>query len=121
MPRRKLPSVALGAQPSARAGDPLSLEEMDSAVPDLMATSSQVSLGEVLPEHIPSIVQVSHSLSPPAVSKTLDTASSSPSPQSRAPPRVDPVNLPDEVLQLQGEMNTALEQLLMTKATLNSH
>ena len=36
-------------------------------------------------------------------------------------PRADPTDLPDEVLWLQGEMKVALEQLLMTKATLNSH
>ena len=69
MPRRKLLSVALGALPSSRAEDPLDLEGMDLAIPDPMATSSQVSLGEVMPEHVPSIVQISHSPSPPAISK----------------------------------------------------
>ena len=66
MPRRKLPSVALGAPPSTRAEDPLSLEGMDSAISTLMATSSKVSQGEVTPGHIPSIIQVSHSPSPPS-------------------------------------------------------
>ena len=36
-------------------------------------------------------------------------------------PGANPADLYDEVLQLQGEMNMALEWLLMTKATLNSH
>ena len=101
--------------PYARAEDPLGLEGMDLAVPDLMATSSLASLGEVMPEHIPSIVQVSHSPSPSAISKTLDVASI-----SLGPPMADPPNLLDEVLWLQREMNKALEWLLMAKATLNS-
>ena len=120
MPRRKPPSVALGALPSTRAEDPLGLEEMDLAVPDLMATSSQVSLAEVMPGHIPSIIWVSHSPSPHAIAKTQDATSISPSPQSQAPPRANPTDLPNEVLQLQGKMNVALEQLLTAKATLNS-
>ena len=41
MPGRKPPSVAFGALPSTRAADSLSLEGTDSAIPDLMATSSQ--------------------------------------------------------------------------------
>ena len=36
-------------------------------------------------------------------------------------PRVDPARLPDEVLQLKGQMNTALEWLLTTRATMDSH
>ena len=82
MPKGKLPSVALGAPFSTRAEDPLSLEGMDSAIPDPMPISLQASLGEVMLEHIPSTVQVSHLPSPCAVSKTLDAASIPPSPQS---------------------------------------
>ena len=121
MPRRKLPSAALGVLPSTRAEDPLSLEGMDLAIPTLMATSCQASPNEVMPEHIPSIIQVSHPPSLPAVSKTLGAASISPSPQCQAPLRADPTDLHDEVLQMQGEMNMALEWLLMTKDTLNFH
>ena len=120
MPRRKPPSVALGALPSTRVEDPLGLEGMDSATPDPMATSSQASLGEVMLEHAPNIVQGNHSPSQPTISKTPDMASISPSPQSW-PPRASPTGLTNEVLWLQREMNAALEQLLTTRATLNSH
>ena len=92
---------------------------MDLVSPDPIATSWQASLGEVMPQHIPSTVQVSHSPSLHAMSKTLDVASISPV-HSLGPPRADPADLPDEVLWLQGEMYAALEQLLMTKANLNS-
>ena len=80
--KRKLPSAALGDLPSTRAEDPLGLEGMDLAVPDLMDTSSQASPAKVMLQHIPSTVWVSHSPSPHAMSKTLDVASISPCPQS---------------------------------------
>ena len=102
MPRRKLPSVTLGAPPSARTEDPLSPEGMELPVPDPMATSSQASLGEVMSEHIPSTVEVSHSPSPPAVSKTLDVASISPSPQSWAPPGLIQLTWPMRCFDCQG-------------------
>ena len=41
-PGRKPPLAALGALPSTRAEDPLGLEGMDSAIPGLMGTSTQV-------------------------------------------------------------------------------
>ena len=47
-------------------------------------------------------------------------ASIFPIPQPQAPPRVGPAGLPDEVLQLQGQVNTALEWLLTTRATMDS-
>ena len=53
--------------------------------------------------------------------KPLEVASISCTPQSQAPPRANPADLSGEVLQLQGEMSMALEQLLMTKATMDSH
>ena len=59
MPGRKL--LSADAPLSTRAEDPLGLEGMELAIPDPMATSSQVSPGEVTPEHAPNIVQVSHS------------------------------------------------------------
>ena len=86
MSGRKLSSVALGALPSTRVEDLLSFVGMESAIPDPMATSSQVSMGEITPEHASNIIQVSHSPSQPTVSKTLDAASISPIPQFQAPP-----------------------------------
>ena len=93
MPRRKSPSVALGAQPSTRVDDPLSLQGNDLATPDPMATYSWESLGEAMPEHVPNIIQVSHSPSLPTVSKTLDMASMSPIPVSIPPGLVQPACL----------------------------
>ena len=98
MSGRKPPSAALGAVPSPRAEDPLGLEGTDSAIPYLMATSSQASPHAVMPENIPNIIQVSHSSPLHTVLKTLKAASISPTPQSQAPPRADPADLSDEVL-----------------------
>ena len=120
MPGRKAPSATLGAPLSSRADDPLGLEGMDSAIPDPMATSSQAYPHVAKPESIPSIIQVSHSPSLPTMMKTPKAASISPTPQSQAPPRANPADLSNEVLWLQGGMNVALEQLLMTKATMDS-
>ena len=44
-----------------------------------------------------------------------------PHPTAPGSPRVDPARLPEEVLQLQGQMNVALEWLLTTRATMDSH
>ena len=85
MPGRKLPSVVLGAPPSTRPEDLLSLEGMDSAIPDLMAISSQASPHAVMPENIPSIVHVNHLPPPPTMLKTPEVVSISPTPQSQAP------------------------------------
>ena len=113
--------MELEALPSTRAEDPLGLKGMDLAIHDVMATCLQVSPYAVMPENIPSITQVSHSPSPPTMPRSLEVASTSPTPQLQAPSRADPANKGYEVFQLQGEMNTALEQLLMTKATMDSH
>ena len=120
MPGRKPPSVTLGAPLSTRAADPLSLEGTDLAIPDLMATSSQASPHAFIPENIPSIIQVSHSPSPPTMQKTQEVASISPTPQSQASPRAIPADPAHEVLWLQGEMNAASDWLPMTKATMDS-
>ena len=85
-----------------------------------MATSSQASLGEVMPEHVTNIVQVSHSPSPPTVLKTPECGQHLSQSKVSSPPRADSTCLPNEVVWLQGEMNVALEWLLMTKATLKS-
>ena len=90
MPGRKPSSAALGNPPSTTAEDPLGLKGTDSAILNLMATSSQASPHAVMPENIPSIIQVSHSSSPG--SQHL------PTPQSQAPPRTNPADLSDEVL-----------------------
>ena len=74
-----------------------------------------------MPGNIPSIVQVSHSPSLHTMLRGLEAASILPTPQFQTSSRADPANLTDEVLQLQGEMNVALELLLMTKATMDSH
>ena len=116
MPRRKPPSA-----PSTKVEDPLGLEGMDSATPDPMATSSQASPDEASSEHAPNTIQASHSSSLPAASKMPDVASISPDIQSRFPHRASPTSLPDEVLQLQGVMNEALEEPLTTRTILNSH
>ena len=123
MPGRKPPSVALGALPSTRAADPLSLEGTDSAIPDLMATSSQAS--PCLWSHqknIPSIIQVSHSPSLPTVQKTLEVASIYPTPQSQAPPQGYsswPVRW--GALTARGDEHGLGVAARMTKATMDSH
>ena len=86
MPGRKPPSAALGVLPSTRAEDPVSWKGTDTAIPDLMATSSQAFPCAVTQKNIPSIIQVSHSPSPSTVPKTPEMASISPTPQSQAPP-----------------------------------
>ena len=85
MPGRQPSSLALGAPPSTRTEGPLGLEGMDSPIPDPMATSSQASQGEVMPEHAPNIVQVSHSPSLPTILKNSRCGQHLPSPQSQAP------------------------------------
>ena len=86
-----------------------------------MANPTQASQQVVTPEDNPSITHISHSPSLPIVPKTLEAASISSIPQSQASPRFGPANLPDKVLQLQGQMTAALEQLLTTKASIDSH
>ena len=86
------------ASPSTRVEDPLSLKGTDFAIHDPMATSLQASPHVVMPENIPSIVQVSHTPSLPTMLRSLEAASISPSPQSQIPSRADPADLIDEVL-----------------------
>ena len=120
MPKRKLPSVALGALPSTRAGDPLSLEGMDSAVPEAMAISSQaLSRWWSTLEHATNTIWVSLSHSPPVASENSRC--------SQHLPLVHSLNFPPGPVQpaylmrcfdLQGVMNEDLEQLLMTRVYL---
>ena len=114
-----LNSMELEAPPSTRAEDPLSPKGTDSAICDPMATSSQASPCVVMLENIPSIIQVSHSPSPlpcwevwrwPA--SPLSTVSDFLQGQSNQPDRWGALTA--------REMNTALKQLFMTKATMDS-
>ena len=84
-----------------------------------MASPTQASLQVVTPEDVPSIAHISHSPSLPTMPKILEAASTFSIPQLQAPPRVDPARLPEDVLQLQGQMNVALEWLLATRATMD--
>ena len=68
------------------------------AVPGQIATSTQVSPQAAMPGDVSSVVHVSHSLSLPTVPKTLEMTSISPIPQSQAPHKVRPADLPDKVL-----------------------
>ena len=94
---------------------------MDLAIPGLTGTSTQASPQVAMPGDITSVAHVSHSPSLPAMPKTLEVASISPIPQSQAPTIVRPTDLPDAVLWVQGLMNMALESLLTTRASIDSH
>ena len=111
--------MALDAPPSTRVEDPLSLEGMDSATPDAMATYSQASPCEAMPEHTPNTIQVSHSPSLPVASKTLDVASISPCASLDFPSGLVQPAYQMRCFDCKGGVNKALEQLLMTRATLN--
>ena len=81
----------------------------------------QVSLGNATPRDSSAIVQVSHSPSLATASKSPGAASTPSDHQSQALARAGPSNIPQEVAQLQKEMNVALGQLLTTKFALDSH
>ena len=78
------------------------------------------SLGKVTPEHTPTLSK-SVTPHPQLPYQKLQTWPASPPVHSVKHPRHNPTCLSDEMLQLQGEMNAALEWLLTIKATLNSH
>ena len=66
MPRRQLPSVALGVPPSTReTEDPFRLEGMDSAIPAPMASLIQTSMQAAMLGDTPSFTHVTHCSSPP--------------------------------------------------------
>ena len=83
-----LSSAEPEALPSTRAEDPLGLKGTDSAIPDPMATSSQVSPHAVMPENIPSILQVSHFSSLPNVPNLQRWPASLPLHSLRLPPEL---------------------------------
>ena len=97
-PRRKLPSMALGAPPPTRVEDPLGLEGADSSAAELLPTSSQALQHMAMPDDIPTTVLISHSPFPPPASKTLTVASIPSTPQSGTHPRADQGTLSKEVL-----------------------
>ena len=122
MLKRELPSAALGAQPPSKVTQgPPGLNEKCPDIHALTASLTHASPWAVMPEDIPSITDISHSPSPPTMPKIPEVTSTFPIPQPQVLPRVDPARLPDEVLQLQWQMNVALEQLLTTRATRDSH
>ena len=110
-------SVTLGAPSLIGSEDPFSKERADSAAPEPMATSSQVSLWVAT---IDNTIPISHF---PSLTPTLET------------PKVDGVpttlqsdthlgatsgTLSDEVLWIQGEMNTAMGWLLTTRSSMDA-
>ena len=121
IPGRKLPSATLGVPPPTGVEYPLSLEGVDSAMPKLMATSSQALQHMAMPGDILITIPISNSPSLPPVSKTPTVASIPSAPSSEDCPRADPGTLSEEVLQLQREMNAAMGQLLTTRASMDSH
>ena len=80
-----LNGLELEAPPPTRAKDSLNLKGMDLTICDLVATSLQASWHVVMPENIHSIVQVSHSASPPTMLRSLEVTSISLTPQSQTP------------------------------------
>ena len=100
---------------------PLGLEGADSPTPKPLATSSQALQDMTMPEDILITVPISHSPSLPPVSETLILASVPSAPQSGTHPRAGPDTLSEEVLQLQREMNVAMDWLLTTRAFMVSH
>ena len=101
MPKRELPSVALGTLPPCEvAGGPSEPNEEDPAVPASMASPTQASLWVAMPEDVPSIAHISHSPSLPTMLKIPKGASTFPISQLQASPRACPARLPEEVLWL---------------------
>ena len=97
---RRSASVALDSPPSIGVEDPLSIARADSAMPKLMAPSSQVSQQAAMPNDTLNTMPISHSPSLHPVSKTLTVASIPCAAWSEAFPRADPGALSKEVLRL---------------------
>ena len=110
MPRRKPPSVALGALPSTgEMEDPLRPEEMDSGIPALTATLTQMPLWAATPGDIPaSLMSFTHHSIPPCWGHQNQ-------PACTHSPRVVPAILSDKLLLQENEQNcraTACSQIL---------
>ena len=74
--RREPPLVALGPLPSTReTEDPLGPEGMDSVIPALMATITQMSLLEAMLGDTSSFTHFTHPLFQPTMPKTQEVAS----------------------------------------------
>ena len=99
---------------------PLGLKGTDSAMPKPLITSSQVSQCAAMPKDILTTSNQSLTI-PTSCIKISDCSQCSPTPWSGTHPRADPGTLSEEVLQLQMEMNTAMGQLLTTRASIDSH
>ena len=105
MLRRELSSVALGALPLPReTDDPHGTEGMDSAIPALTATLTQMSPWVATPGDTPSFTHVTHSLLQPTMPNTPEVAS-----MCMFFPKVVPTRLSDKLLPLQERMNMVLE------------
>ena len=116
-PRRQPPSAALGAPASTEGtGDHLGQKETDLAIPSLAATFTQTPPWVAtlhLTHPIPQLL-------PPTLPQTPKMEGISFILQHQTPPRVGSARLTDELLHLQERMNAALEQLLTTRATIDS-
>ena len=76
MPRREPPTAVLGAPPSTEeTEDPLWPKEMDSAIPVMMATLTQMPLQRATPDDTPNIPHVTHPLLQPTMPKTPEATS----------------------------------------------
>ena len=116
----KSPYEALGDLPPSQMKNLLGLEDMDWHLHVPMATS-QASLGNATLRHSSAIIQVSHSSSLATMSKSPGATSTPSDHQPQVPARAGLSNIPQEVAQLQKEMNVALGQLLTMEAALDSH
>ena len=101
----KLHYEALGDLPPSQTKDLISLEEMDSPSCAPMATFPQASPGNVTLRDSSTIIPVSHSLSPATMYKSQGATSTPSDHQPQAPTRAGPCNIPQEVAQLQKDMN----------------
>ena len=121
-PKRELPSVALGALPPSEVTRGSLWTKWGG--PNHPCPNGKPYSGVPSGSHTRRCTQY-HSYQPLNISancaKIKEGAGTFPIPQLQASPRAVPAGLPEEVLQLQGQMNAALEQLLTTRATMDSH
>ena len=116
-PPRRTTSVALGDTLTSRVEDPLGSKGPVLAAPKPVATYQLVSpQADMLEDTVPS----SHSSPTTLAPETSKVASVPTILASKTSTRDDTGALPDEVLHLQGEMNTAMGQLFMTRASMDA-
>ena len=115
MPRREPPSVALGALPLGNGTeDPLRLMGTESSI-------TQMPPWVATPGDAANFTHTSLQLLQPTLPQLLEVVCISFISQPQATPRVGPARLTHELLQPQERMNAALEQLLSTRTTMDSH